>query len=95
MDKAPATEIPVALVGCGAISRFFYVPTLKALAVPETLRVAALVDPSTQNLNRWHGLDWTSDLVFSTNKNQIVALQSGLTAAVGSGRWVGQPINVY
>jgi predicted dehydrogenase len=52
MDKAPAAEIPVALVGCGAISRFFYVPTLKALARPETLRVAALVDPSTQNLNR-------------------------------------------
>ena len=50
---------------------------------------------STQNLNRWHGVDWTSDLVFSTNKNEIVALQSGLTADVGSGRWVGQPINVY
>ena len=50
---------------------------------------------STQNLNRWHGIDWTSDFIFSTNKNQIVALQSGLTADVGSGRWVGQPINVY
>ncbi len=52
MDKALAAEIPVALVGCGAISRFFYVPTLKALVDSETLRVAALVDPSTQNLSR-------------------------------------------
>ena len=50
---------------------------------------------STQNLNHWHGIDWTSDLNLSTNKNEIVALQSGLTADVGSGRWVGQPINVY
>ncbi len=50
---------------------------------------------STQNLTNWHGIDWTSDLNLSTNKNQIVALQSGLTADVGSGRWVGQPINVY
>jgi predicted dehydrogenase len=52
MGKALAAEIPVALVGCGAISRFFYVPALKALAGAETLRVAALIDPSTQNLSR-------------------------------------------
>lgn len=50
---------------------------------------------STQNLSNWHGVDWTSDLNLSTNKNQIVTLQSGLQADVGSGRWVGQPINVY
>jgi TonB-linked SusC/RagA family outer membrane protein len=50
---------------------------------------------STNNLRGWHGIDWTSDLNLSTNKNEIVKLQSGLTADVGSGRWVGQPINVY
>ena len=63
--------------------------------VGATKNVGYELSLSTQNLNRWHGIDWTSDLVFSTNKNQIVSLQSGLTADVGSGRWVGQPINVY
>ena len=63
--------------------------------VGATKNVGYELSLSTQNLNRWHGIDWTSDLVFSTNKNQIVGLQSGLTADVGSGRWVGQPINVY
>ena len=63
--------------------------------VGATKNVGVELSLSTQNLNQWHGVDWTSDLVWSTNKNQIVALQSGLTADVGSGRWVGQPINVY
>lgn len=52
MLQTPISEIPVVIVGCGAISRFFYVPTLKVLTGPEALRVAALVDPSAQNLNR-------------------------------------------
>lgn len=63
--------------------------------VGATKNVGVELSLSTQNLNQWHGVDWTSDLVWSTNKNEIVALQSGLTADVGSGRWVGQPINVY
>jgi hypothetical protein len=63
--------------------------------VGATKNVGIELSLSTQNLNQWHGIDWTSDLVWSTNKNEIVALQSGLTADVGSGRWVGQPINVY
>ena len=52
MQPIPTAEIPVAIVGCGAISRFFYVPTLKALAAPDSLRVTALVDPAGENLNR-------------------------------------------
>ena len=63
--------------------------------VGATKNVGLEVSLSTQNLNHWHGLDWNSDLNYSTNKNRIVRLQSGLTADVGSGRWVGQPINVY
>ena len=43
--------MPVAIVGCGAISRFFYSATLKALAEPDALRVTALVDPSNENLS--------------------------------------------
>ncbi|MEP6730256.1 MAG: SusC/RagA family TonB-linked outer membrane protein [bacterium] len=50
---------------------------------------------STQNLNKWHGVDWTSDVSYSTNKNQIVSLLSGQTKDIGSGWWVGMPINVY
>ncbi len=43
--------MPVAIVGCGAISRFFYSEAFKALAGPERLRVTALVDPSRENLS--------------------------------------------
>ena len=42
--------IPVILVGCGAVSRFFYSPALSALAANGTLKVEALVDPSAANL---------------------------------------------
>lgn len=49
MATSKHSEIPVVLVGCGAISRFFYAPALTALALPEALRVAALVDPSEEN----------------------------------------------
>src|SRR4051812_41303357 len=50
MRTSKPGEIPVILVGCGAISRFFYAPALTALATPESLRVVALVDPSEDNL---------------------------------------------
>lgn len=50
---------------------------------------------STINLQRWHGIGWTSDFNISLNKNKIVALSSGLTADVGNNRYVGEPINVY
>lgn len=50
---------------------------------------------TTRNLEDWHGFGWTTDLNYSTNKNRIVALASGMTADVGNLRWVGQPINVY
>lgn len=51
MQLTSNPEMPVAIVGCGAISRFFYSATLKALAGPDRLRVTALVDPSSENLN--------------------------------------------
>jgi TonB-linked SusC/RagA family outer membrane protein len=63
--------------------------------VGATKNVGIDVGLSTVNLDKWHGIDWASDLNVSTNRNEIVALQSGLTADVGSLRWVGQPINVY
>ncbi len=51
MQSIPNGKMPVAIVGCGAISRFFYSVTLKALAEPDALRVTALVDPSSENLS--------------------------------------------
>jgi predicted dehydrogenase len=41
--------IPAVLVGCGAVSRFFYGPALTELQARGLLRVEALVDPSVPN----------------------------------------------
>ena len=49
---------------------------------------------STVNLQNWHGLHWTSDINWSTNKNKIVALASGAASDVGNVWFVGQPINI-
>jgi predicted dehydrogenase len=42
----PLPPLPVVLVGCGAVSRLFYAPALRALEAAGWLRVVALVDPS-------------------------------------------------
>ncbi len=42
-----APPIPVVLVGCGAVSQLFYLPTLRALRARGELAVHTLVDPST------------------------------------------------
>jgi predicted dehydrogenase len=42
------TQIPVVLVGCGAVSQLFYLPSLRALEAAGLFKVYALVDPSTQ-----------------------------------------------
>jgi len=39
------SPVPVVLIGCGAVSRLFYAPALRALEAAGWLRVAALVDP--------------------------------------------------
>ena len=52
MQPRSNSEMPVAIVGCGAITRFFYSATFKALAGPDNLRVTTLVDPSSVNLSR-------------------------------------------
>ncbi|MBC8040441.1 MAG: Gfo/Idh/MocA family oxidoreductase [Opitutaceae bacterium] len=40
-----SSPLPVVLVGCGAVSRLFYAPALRALSALGELRVIALVDP--------------------------------------------------
>ncbi|MBL0939086.1 MAG: TonB-dependent receptor [Gemmatimonadaceae bacterium] len=49
---------------------------------------------STINLQNWHGLTWTSDINWSTNKNKITALQTGSAQDVNNVWFVGQPINL-
>lgn len=48
-DSIPSV-LPVVLVGCGAVSRFFYAPALTALEERGVLKVEVLVDPSASNL---------------------------------------------
>jgi predicted dehydrogenase len=40
------SKVPVVLIGCGAVSQQFYLPTLRALEAAGELTVQALVDPS-------------------------------------------------
>lgn len=40
------TPIPIVLVGCGAVSREFYLPTFRALSAQGELSVHSVVDPS-------------------------------------------------
>jgi TonB-linked SusC/RagA family outer membrane protein len=63
--------------------------------VGATKNMGVEVGITTQNLRNYHGFDWTSDFTWSTNKNRIVSLSSGLAADIGNSRFVGQPINVY
>lgn len=63
--------------------------------VGATRNTGVEVGLTTENLRNYHGWGWSTDITWSTNKNRIVALSSGLTADVGNLRWVGQPINVY
>jgi hypothetical protein len=49
---------------------------------------------STVNLQGWHGITWSSDFNWSTNKNKITALASGATSDVGNVWFLGHPINI-
>jgi predicted dehydrogenase len=42
--------LPIVLVGCGAVSQFFYAPALTALEGAGTVKVEGLVDPSAESL---------------------------------------------
>ena len=50
---------------------------------------------STLNLEDWHGVRWTTDVSFSTNRNEIVSLFGGVEDDVGNGWFIGHPIDVY
>ena len=46
------SPISVILVGCGAVSRFFYAPSLEVLEAEGLLKVEALVDPAPANIEQ-------------------------------------------
>ena len=52
------------------------------------------VSVSTVNLLNWRGVHWTTDLNWSTNKNEIVALASGAASDLGNVWFLGHPINI-
>jgi hypothetical protein len=62
--------------------------------VGATRNTGVEVSFSTVNLESWHGIRWTSDINWSTNKNKIVALASGATSDVGNVWFLGHPINI-
>ncbi len=50
---------------------------------------------NTVNLDMTNSFKWTTDFIFSMNRNEIVALQDpSLKADVGNGWFVGQPLTV-
>ncbi|QJB30570.1 TonB-dependent receptor [Chitinophaga oryzae] len=50
---------------------------------------------STVNINNDNGFQWTTDLNFSANKNQIVQLYGDGKDDVGNQWFIGQPIKVF
>lgn len=49
---------------------------------------------SSQNIKNPNGLNWTTDLNISFNRNKIVALHDGIQQDIGNNWFVGQPFNV-
>jgi hypothetical protein len=62
--------------------------------VGETKNTGVEIELSTVNIDGWRGLTWTSDINFSTNKNEIVSLYGGTEDDIGSGWFIGEPIAV-
>jgi hypothetical protein len=60
-----------------------------------TQNVGLEVSLSTDLLRNWHGLGWSTQLSWATNRNRIVKLASGLQRDIGNGWFVGSPIDVF
>ena len=50
---------------------------------------------NTVNVITKSGFTWTTDWVFATNKEEIVELYNGKVDDIGTGKFIGQPINVW
>lgn len=62
--------------------------------VGSTRNTGLEISLSTVNLEDWHGLRWSSDINWNTQKNEITALQSGTSQNLLNVWFVGQPINL-
>jgi TonB-linked SusC/RagA family outer membrane protein len=49
---------------------------------------------NTVNVDRGD-FQWTSDLIFTKNKEEIVSLANGKVDDIGAGRFIGQPLSVF
>jgi TonB-linked SusC/RagA family outer membrane protein len=70
-----------------------YTSTLENIG--ETKNTGIEVAVSTINLEDFHGLRWSTDANWTTNKNEIVSLYGGKVDDVGSRWFIGRPINVW
>jgi TonB-linked SusC/RagA family outer membrane protein len=50
---------------------------------------------NTVNVEDWHGLNWTSTINWTANRNEIVNLYGGKEDDIGNGWFIGEPISVY
>jgi len=63
--------------------------------VGSTLNSGVEVALSTQILQDWHGLGWSTNITWSMNRNRIVSLFGFNKDDVGNKWFIGQPISVY
>ena len=63
--------------------------------VGATRNTGAEISLSTELLRNWHGLAWTNQLTWATNRNRIVSLFGGTKDDVGNRWFIGYPIQVY
>jgi TonB-linked SusC/RagA family outer membrane protein len=63
--------------------------------IGETRNTGIELALSTINLDNPRGLSWSTDISWTRNRNQIVSLFGGAEDDIGSGWFIGQPIDVY
>jgi TonB-linked SusC/RagA family outer membrane protein len=63
--------------------------------VGATLNRGVEVGLNTQILRNWHGIGWSTQINWATNRNRIVSLYGGSVNDVGNKWFIGDPISVY
>ena len=63
--------------------------------VGRTRNTGMEVSLTTINMEDFHGLNWSTNVNWATNKNEIVSLYGGTDDDVGSRWFIGQPISVF
>lgn len=61
--------------------------------VGETQNTGLEVGLSAVPVQNWRGLRWSTDITFSSNKNEIISLYGGKEDDIGNRWFIGQPIN--